>query len=154
MEIKLKVGQNAPNFEGVIQDGTTIKLSDYSGKKIVLYFYPKDNTPTCTIQACNLRDNYGALAKAGYVVIGVSPDSSRKHVNFINKYDLPFPLIADTDRSIINAYGVWGEKMLFGRKYDGVHRITFVIDENGIIEQIISKVKSKNHAIQIMKSAG
>ncbi len=148
----LKAGDKAPEFEGTIQDGSTIKLSDYKGKKVVLYFYPKDNTPGCTAQSCNLRDNYELLQSKGYVVIGISSDSERKHQNFIKKFELPFDLIADTDQSIHNLYGTWGEKQMFGRKYMGTIRTTFVIDEGGMIEEVITKVKTDDHTAQILPS--
>lgn len=149
--MSLKEGDKAPAFEGIDQDGNPIKLSDFSGKKLVLYFYPKDNTPGCTAQACNLRDNYQALLDAGYVVVGISSDSPKKHTNFINKFELPFPLIADEDKSIHEQFGTWVEKQMYGRKYMGTARTTFIIDENGVIEEIISKVKTKEHANQIIK---
>ena len=147
----LKVGDKAPVFKGVDQDGNNISLTDYIGKKVVLYFYPKDNTPGCTAQACNLRDNYKALLKAGYIVIGVSTDDEKSHLKFIKKFELPFPLIADTDKSINEQYGVWGEKSMFGKKYMGTIRTTFVIDEKGIISEIIDKVKTEDHTAQILK---
>ena len=150
--MKLAVGEKAPVFEGIDQDGKNISLSDFRGKKVVLYFYPKDDTPTCTKQACNLRDNYGTLIKAKYVVVGISSDTERKHRNFIKKYSLPFPLIADTDKHIQELYGVWGEKQMFGRKYMGTLRTTFVIDEKGIIRDIIDKVESGDHSAQILKT--
>ncbi|MGB1205935.1 MAG: thioredoxin-dependent thiol peroxidase [Chitinophagales bacterium] len=146
----LKIGDTAPNFEGIDQDNQPIKLKDFQGKKVILFFYPKDNTPTCTVEACNFRDNQEMLTKEGYVTIGVSPDGSKSHIKFRTKHNLPFPLIADTDKSILNLYGVWGEKKFMGRIYDGVHRTTFVIDENGIISQVIKKVKSKIHTQQIL----
>ena len=146
----LQAGDKAPEFEGLDQDGNTIKLSDFSGKKLVLYFYPKDNTPGCTAQACNLRDNYDAMIKAGYAVVGISSDSAKKHQNFINKFDLPFPLIADEDKSIHEQFGTWVEKSMYGRSYMGTARTTFVIDENGTIEEVIAKVKTKDHAAQIL----
>lgn len=146
----LKVGDRAPEFNIKNQRGEDVQLSDFKGKKVVLYFYPKDNTPTCTEQACNLRDNYKALMNAGYVVLGISPDSVRKHQNFIKKFDLPFDLLADVDKEMVEAYGVWGEKQMFGRKYMGVIRTTFIIDENGVIEEIVDKVKAKEHTEQIL----
>lgn len=146
----LNAGDKAPEFEAKDQNGQTIKLSDYQGKKVVLYFYPKDDTPGCTAQACNLRDNYSELQAKGYQVIGVSADTEQKHQKFIGKYDLPFTLIADTDKNVIQAYGVWGQKKFMGREYDGIHRETFVIDENGIVEQVIAKVKTKEATQQIL----
>ncbi|MBR9922406.1 MAG: thioredoxin-dependent thiol peroxidase [Bacteroidetes bacterium] len=146
----LKAGDKAPAFSGVDQNGETIKLEDYKGKKLVLFFYPKDNTPGCTAEACNLRDNYAGLQKAGYEILGVSADSERKHQNFIKKFDLPFPLLADTEKEVINAFGVWGPKKFMGREFDGIHRTTFVIDEQGKIEEVIAKVKTKDHAAQIL----
>lgn len=146
----LKIGDPAPNFEGAIENGEQVQLGDYAGKKLVIFFYPKDNTPTCTTEACNLRDNYKRLLKEGYEVLGVSPDSERKHQNFIKKYNLPFHLLADVDKKMLNAYGVWGEKKFMGRTFDGVHRTTFVIDEKGRIEDIITKVQAKAHTDQIL----
>jgi peroxiredoxin Q/BCP len=146
----LEVGQPAPAFSAKDQDGKEVKLSDFKGKKLILYFYPKDNTPTCTTQACNLRDNYKLLLKKGYKVLGVSNDDEKSHLKFIKKYDLPFPLLADTDHKMVEDYQVWGEKNTFGRTYMGVLRTTFVINEEGIIEEIIQKVESKNHAGQIL----
>lgn len=148
--MSLQVGDKAPAFEGVDQNGAPIKLTDFAGKKLVLYFYPKDNTPGCTAQACNLRDNYDALLKAGYAVVGISSDTEKKHQNFINKFDLPFPLIADVDRSIHDQFGTWVEKQMYGRKYMGTARTTFVVDENGVIAEIIAKVKTKEHTAQIL----
>ena len=147
----LKVGDTAPEFSALDQDGKTIKLSDYKGKKLVLFFYPKDNTPTCTVEACNLRDNYSLLKKEGYQLLGVSPDTPKKHQNFIKKFDLPFPLLADVDLETTKAYNIWGLKKFMGREFDGLHRTTFVIDEKGKIEQVITKVKSKDHAAQILE---
>ncbi|MEQ8238410.1 MAG: thioredoxin-dependent thiol peroxidase [Cyclobacteriaceae bacterium] len=146
----LEKGEKAPEFEGIDQDGNTIKSSDFSDKKIVLYFYPKDNTPGCTAQACNLRDNYQSLLAQGYVVIGVSQDSTASHKKFIEKQNLPFPLIADTDHVVHNLFGVWGEKKMYGKTYMGTLRTTFIIDEQGIIEEVIAKVKTKDHTAQIL----
>lgn len=151
--ITLKEGDKAPDFTGIDQDGKKVKLSSFKGKKVILYFYPKDLTSTCTVQACNLRDNYAKLTKKGYVVIGVSPDDVKSHQKFIEKNELPFLLIADTTQEILNAYGVWGEKSMYGRKYMGVHRTTFVIDEKGKIERVILKPKSSQHAEEILKGA-
>lgn len=148
---QLKEGQKAPPFEGTDQDNNKISLNDFYGKKVILYFYPKDDTPTCTTEACNLRDNYSDLLKKGYIVIGVSADNEKSHKKFAGKYKLPFPLIADTERKIINAYDVWGEKMLFGRNILGIIRTTFIIDEKGIIDKIISEVDSAQHTKQIFK---
>ena len=149
----LQTGDKAPEFEGQDQNGNTIKLSDFNGKKLVLYFYPKDNTPGCTAQACNLRDNHEAMRKAGYAVVGISSDSAKKHQNFIEKFELPFPLITDEDKSIHQQFGTWVEKSMYGKKYMGTARTTFIIDENGLIEEIISKVKTKEHASQILGNA-
>jgi thioredoxin-dependent peroxiredoxin len=147
--MQLKEGSKAPYFEGTDQNGNKIKLSDFAGKKIVLYFYPKDNTPGCTAEACNLRDNYESLIREGFIVIGVSPDSEKSHKGFAGKYSLPFPLIADTSKKIMNDYGVWGEKKMYGKSYMGVIRTTFVIDGKGVIENIISKVDTAGHTEQI-----
>ncbi len=146
----LQVGDKAPSFEAKDQDGNSIKLSDFQGKKIVIYFYPKDSTPACTAQACSLRDNYDALLHKGFVVLGVSVDDEKSHKKFANKYSLPFPLLADPEHIVVDAYGVWGEKMLYGRKYMGTIRTTFIIDETGVIQEIISKVDTKNHAGQVL----
>jgi peroxiredoxin Q/BCP len=146
----LKVGDKAPNFEALDQTGATIKLSDFKGKKLVLFFYPKASTPGCTAEACNLRDNYEMFLAKGYAVLGVSADAAKRQQNFIEKNNLPFPLLADEDKTVINAYGVWGPKKFMGREYDGIHRATFVIDENGILEDVITKVKTKDHAAQIL----
>lgn len=149
-EMKLKKGSKAPDFAVNDQDGNPVSLKDFKGKKVALYFYPKDNTPTCTEQACNLRDNISLLKKKGVVVLGVSADSERKHKNFEKKFSLPFPLLADTEHKIVTAYGVWGEKMLFGRKYMGIHRVTFLINEQGKIDHIIDDVNARDHAQQII----
>jgi peroxiredoxin Q/BCP len=139
----------APGFEGLDQKGNTIKLSDFNGKKVVLYFYPKDNTPGCTAEACNLRDNWDSFSGKGFTVIGVSPDNEKSHKGFAGKYSLPFPLIADISKTILNDYGVWGEKKMYGRSFMGVIRTTFIIDEKGIIEKIITKVDTSEHTKQI-----
>jgi len=150
--MKLKKGDAAPDFAGLDQDGKKIQLSDFKGKKLILYFYPKDNTPGCTSEACDLRDNYDMWLSKGYQVVGVSPDNQKSHQKFIEKYDLPFPLIADEDKTIIKAYGAWGPKKLYGREYEGLLRTTFVIDENGKIEQVFTKVKTKDHTNQILET--
>lgn len=147
----LEIGSPAPAFEGKDQNGNIIRLSDFKGKRVVLYFYPKDDTSGCTAQACNLRDNYDHLLKSGYQVIGVSPDSEKSHQKFITKYELPFPLIADTDKEILSMYDVWKEKSMYGKKYMGAVRTTFIIDENGKIADIIGKVDTKEHTSQILK---
>lgn len=148
----LKEGDQAPDFEGLNEREETVKLSDFQGKKLILFFYPKDDTPGCTAAACNLRDNNDELQEKGFALLGVSPDPAKKHQKFIDKYGFPFPLLADTDHKIMDAYGVWGEKKFMGRKYDGVHRTTFVIDENGKIEKVFTKVKTKNHTEQILEA--
>lgn len=147
----LKVGDKAPNFKGLDQDGNERKLQDYKGKKLVVFFYPKANTPGCTAEACDLRDNFERFKANNYELLGVSADSTNAQKKFIEKYQLPFPLIADEDKSLINDFGVWGPKKFMGKEYDGIHRTTFVIDENGIIEEVIEKVKTKEHANQILK---
>lgn len=147
----LEIGNSAPAFEAKDQNGNILKLSDFKGKKVVLYFYPKDNTPGCTAQACNLRDNYDALLAAGYVVLGVSSDSEKSHQKFIEKQSLPFPLLADEDLKVHEAYGTWVEKSMYGRKYMGTARTTFIINEEGILEEIIEKVNTKEHTKQILK---
>lgn len=141
----------APAFAGPTQTGENISLGDFEGRKIALYFYPRDNTPGCTKQACNLRDNYKLLETEGIAIIGVSDDPIESHVKFANKYDLPFPLIADTDRTILNAYGVWAEKNMYGRKYMGTKRVTVLIDESGVIKHVIQKPKVRQHAEEIIK---
>ncbi len=148
----LKPGDKAPDFSGLNEKGETISLSDFKGKKLILFFYPKDNTPGCTAAACSLRDNYSTLTKHGYAMLGVSPDSPKKHTNFINKFDFPFPLLADTELETIKAYGVWGDKQMFGKAYQGLLRTTFVIDEQGVIEQVFTKVNTKDHAGQILET--
>ncbi len=148
--MNLKEGQKAPEFSGKNQNGETISLSNFKGKKLILYFYPRDNTPGCTAEACNLRDNYEILSEKGFEIVGVSPDSEKSHQNFIKKQNLPFNLIADTEKKTATAYGVWGEKKMYGKTYMGIYRTTFVISEKGIIEKIITKVKTKDHAQQIL----
>jgi peroxiredoxin Q/BCP len=148
----LEEGQKAPDINAQDEKGQSLKLSNYRGQKVVLYFYPKDNTPGCTAEACSFRDHYQTLQEQGFAVIGVSADSAKKHQNFITKYDLPFPLIADENREVIKAYGVWGKKKFMGREYDGIHRETFVIDEEGKIAKIYHKVKTKEAAEQILKN--
>lgn len=152
MATSLTEGQKAPDFKGKDQDGKTISLKDYKGKKLVLFFYSEDGSPTCTIEACNLRDNYALLKKNGFVVIGVSPDSEKSHKKFETKYNLPFTLIADESHDVVNKYGVWGEKQMFGNHYMGVHRTTFIIDEKGIIRKIFLKPKNKAHAEEIIET--
>ena len=147
----LKAGDKAPDFESTDQDGNAIKMSDFKGKKVVIYFYPKDNTPGCTAESCNLRDNYEALQAQGYEVLGVSQDSEASHQKFIAKYDLPFRLIADTDHVVHQAFGTWGEKKMYGKTYMGTLRTTFLINEEGVIEEVIEKVKTKDHTAQILK---
>lgn len=148
----LKAGDKAPNFEAEDQDGNKIKLSDYQGKKLVLFFYPKASTPGCTAEACNLSDNYELMQQKGYEILGVSADSKKRQQNFRNKYDFPYPLLADEDKKVIHAFGVWGPKKFMGKEYEGIHRTTFLIDENGKIEDVISKVKTKAHAEQILEN--
>lgn len=150
-EIKLQIGDKAPDFEAKDQNGNIIKLNDLKGKRIVLYFYPKDNTPGCTAEACNFRDNYTALIKKGFVVLGVSADNEKSHQRFAQKYELPFSLLIDEDKQILEKYGVWGEKKMFGKIKLGIHRTTFVIDENGIIIEIFKKVQTKTHTEQILE---
>ncbi|WP_114751896.1 thioredoxin-dependent thiol peroxidase [Pleomorphovibrio marinus] len=149
--MSLEVGQKAPEFESKDQNGNPIKLSDFKGKKVVLYFYPKDNTPGCTAQACNLRDNHEALKAAGYEVLGISSDSVKSHKKFVEKQELPFTLIADEDKSVHEKYGTWVEKQMYGKTYMGTARTTFIIDEEGVITEIIEKVKTKDHTNQIIK---
>ncbi|MTG98858.1 MULTISPECIES: thioredoxin-dependent thiol peroxidase [Myroides] len=148
----LQIGDKAPSFKGVDQAGKTHQLSDYKGKKLVVFFYPKASTPGCTWEACNLRDNYTELKDKGFELLGVSADSAARQQKFIEKNELPFPLLADEDKAVLNAFGVWGPKKFMGRTYDGIHRTTFVIDENGILIDVITKVKTKDHAAQILES--
>lgn len=147
----LKEGDKAPVFKGNDQHGKTVSLADLKGKRVVLYFYPKDMTPGCTAQACNLRDNYQELTKKGYAVVGVSTDSEQSHQKFIEKYELPFTLLADEDKKIVNQYGVYGEKQMMGKTYDGIHRTTFLINEKGVIDHIIKKPDTKNHTEEILE---
>ena len=147
----LKIGDQAPDFSVKDQSGNEIKLSDYAGKRVVIYFYPKDNTPGCTAQACNIRDNYSDLEKEGIVILGVSADSEASHQKFIDTFDLPFALLADVDKKMLNDYGVWGEKKFMGRVYDGIHRTTFIIDESHVIVGIIEKPKTKDHSREILE---
>lgn len=150
----LNEGDKAPDFMVKNQEGKELKLADFSGKKIILYFYPKDNTPGCTAESCNLRDNYADLQGKGFEVIGVSPDSEKSHQNFISKHELPFNLLVDTDKETLKAYGAWGLKKMYGKEYEGVLRTTYIIDENGVIEKVIKKVKTKDHAQQILEELG
>ena len=147
----LKVGDKAPEFNGKDQNGNKIRLQQFTGRKLALYFYPKDNTPGCTTEACNLRDNYSDLKKNGYEIVGVSADSEKSHQNFIAKFSLPFPLISDEEKKIIKDYGAWGEKKMYGKAYEGILRMTFIISEKGIIEKIIEKVKISEHSKQIFE---
>lgn len=148
----LQEGDKAPAFTGKDQNGNKVSLSDLKGKKVVLYFYPEDDTPTCTVQACNLRDNHALLKREGFTILGISPDEEKKHKKFGAKYDLPFTLVADPEHKIIDKYGVWGEKQLYGRKYMGLHRTTFLVDEKGVIRKIFLKPRSKQHAEEIVKA--
>jgi len=150
----LEAGTPVPEIQGKDQNGSPISLKDYQGKKVVLFFYPKDNTPTCTKEACNLRDNYAELQAQGFEVIGVSVDDEKSHQKFIDKFNLPYPLIADTDHAFVEAFGVWGEKSMYGKKYMGTFRTTFVIDEKGVISHVFPKVKSADHTQQILKALG
>jgi thioredoxin-dependent peroxiredoxin len=150
----LKEGSKAPAFKGIDQDGNSVSLADFKGRKVILYFYPNDDTPGCTAQACNLRDNYSELIKQGFQVIGVSTNTVKSHKKFEKKYELPFPLIADEDQVIVNKYGVWGEKKFMGRTFDGTHRSTFLIDEAGKIRKIITKPDTKNHTEEVLAAWG
>jgi peroxiredoxin Q/BCP len=146
----LQIGDKAPNFKALDQDGNVHQLQDYQGKKLVVFFYPKANTPGCTAEACDLRDHYSEFTAQNYALLGVSADAAKAQSNFKNKYEFPFPLLADEDKAVIQAFGVWGPKKFMGKTYDGIHRTTFVIDEQGIIEKVISDVKTKAHAAQIL----
>ena len=146
----LKAGDAAPEFSAKDQDGNLHELKDYKGKKLVVFFYPKASTPGCTAEACNLRDNWEVFQEKGYEILGVSADSAKRQTNFKNKHELPFPLLADEEKEVINAFGVWGPKKFMGKEYDGIHRTTFIIDEEGKIEEVIGKVKTKAHAEQIL----
>ncbi len=145
----LNVGDTVPEFTAYDEQGNTVRLSDYKGKKLIVFFYPRANTPGCTAEACNLRDHYKEILNKGYAILGVSADNQRKQSNFKNKYEFPFPLLADTEHEVINAFGVWGPKKFMGRSFDGIHRKTFVIDENGIVVQRIDKVKTRDHTAQL-----
>lgn len=147
----LQAGDKVPNFTVNNEEGNPVSLTDYKGHKLVVFFYPKANTPGCTKEACNLRDNYEELKNKGYKLLGVSADSEKKQKNFKEKYDFPFPLLADENKEVINAFGVWGPKKFMGREYDGIHRTTFIVDEEGKVERVISKVKTKDHAAQILE---
>jgi len=147
----LKVGDSVPNFEALDEAGNSVKLSDFKGKQLIVFFYPKASTPGCTAEACNLRDNYDVLKEKGYALLGVSADSAKRQSNFKNKHEFPFPLLADEDMQVINAFGVWGTKKFMGRVYDGIHRKTFIVDEQGVVEKVIDKVKTKDHAAQILE---
>ena len=147
----LKQGDKVPDFTVNDQDGNAISLSDYKGKKLVVFFYPKASTPGCTAEACNLTDNYKALQEKGYEILGVSADSEKRQSNFKTKYEFPFPLLADENKEVIEAFGVWGEKKFMGKTYDGIHRKTFLVDENGVVAHVIDKVKTKDHAAQILE---
>lgn len=146
----LAVGESLPNFTSTDQDGNTISLKDYQGKKLIVFFYPKANTPGCTAEACDLRDHYKALQEAGYELLGVSADTQKQQKNFKEKYNFPFPLLADVSKEVINTFGVWGPKKFMGKEYDGIHRTTFIVNEKGIIDRVIDKVKTKSHAAQIL----
>ena len=147
----LKKGDVVPNFESKDENGNSVSLNDYKGKKLIVFFYPKANTPGCTAEACNLRDNYAVLQEQGYELLGVSADDEKKQANFKNKYEFPFPLLADEDKTVINTFGVWGPKKFMGKEYDGIHRMTFIINEEGVVERVIDKVKTKDHAAQILE---
>ncbi|EKF56130.1 alkyl hydroperoxide reductase/ thiol specific antioxidant/ Mal allergen [Galbibacter marinus] len=147
----LEVGSTVPEFKVLDQDGNTVSKADFKGKKFIVFFYPKASTPGCTAEACNLRDHYKELQQKGFSIIGVSADSQKRQTNFRNKYEFPFPLIADEDKTLINAFGVWGSKKFMGKTYDGIHRMTFIVDEQGDVSHVIQKVKTKSHAEQILE---
>lgn len=147
----LEAGDKAPEFTGIDQDGNSITSEDYKGKKWIVFFYPKASTPGCTNEVCNLRDNFAELKKQGYELLGVSADSEKRQKNFHTKHKLPFPLLADENKEVINGFGVWGPKKFMGRQFDGIHRMTFVMDENGVVQRVISKVKTKDHAAQLLE---
>lgn len=147
----LKEGTKAPDFVAKNQDGQEVRLADFNGKKVILFFYPKDNTPGCTAEACNMRDNYSTWLEKGFEVIGISPDNEKSHQNFINKYTLPYTLIADTEKEILKKYGAWGLKKMYGKEYEGVLRTTYIIDENGYVLKVLNKVKTKDHTNQILE---
>lgn len=147
----LKAGDKVPAFSGVTDKGEPISLDDYKGKKLVVFFYPKASTPGCTAEACNLRDHYKELQEKGYELLGVSADSVKRQSNFSTKYEFPFPLVADEEKEVINAFGVWGPKKFMGREYDGIHRMTFLVNEEGVVDRVIAKVKTKDHAAQILE---
>lgn len=149
---QLKAGDKAPNFSANDEQGNTVSLADYNGKKLVVFFYPKASTPGCTAEACNLNDNYERFQAKGYEILGVSADSAKRQSNFKEKYGFQYPLLADEDKAVIEAFGVWGPKKFMGKEYDGIHRTTFVIDENGVIEDVITKVKTKDHTAQILEA--
>ena len=150
----IKEGDKAPEFNANDEAGNAVSLSQYKGRKLILFFYPKDDTPGCTAENCNLRDNYAVLLEKGFAVLGVSPDSAKKHQSFKAKYSLPFPLVPDSDQQIMKSYGAWGEKQMYGRSYEGVLRTTFIINEEGIVEKVFEKVDTKNHTAQILKAMG
>lgn len=149
----LKQGDQVPNFSSKDEQGNIVALSDFKGKKLIVFFYPKANTPGCTAEACNLRDHYKELKKQGYELLGVSADTSKQQLKFKDKYEFPFTLLADEDKSVIEAFGVWGPKKFMGRTYDGIHRMTFIIDEAGVVERVITKVKTKDHSAQILEAS-
>ncbi len=148
----LKVGDKIPILKGINQDGKELLINDFEGDKLIVFIYPKDSTPGCTMEACNLRDNYELLMSKGFSIIGISADSAKRHQNFITKNQLPFNLIADESKDILNSFGVWGAKKFMGKEYEGIHRTTFVVDKGGVVERVFEKVKTKDHTNQILKS--